>query len=170
MCLDQAQGAIGMVENFVYLGVNIDNRLTFEKFINSTISRVNGRLISLARIRKLLDKHTSGLIYKQTILPILDYICILVNSSTQRRIKKLQTLQNRAIRIIEKRTGYISTEDMDELHWKLRLKKLCDRRKMFMLKMMYKLILKEENVNTYRPEVVLRTAPKVKMTLLIGRE
>ena len=32
-----------------------------------------------------------------------------------------------------------------------------------MLKMMYKLSLKEENVNTYRPEVVLRTAPKVKM-------
>ena len=77
----------------------------------------------------------------------------------------MQPLQNRAIRIIEKRTGYISTEDMDELHVKNRLKKLCDRRKMFMLKMMYKLSLKEENVNTYRPDVVLRTAPKVKMKI-----
>ena len=32
-----------------------------------------------------------------------------------------------------------------------------------MLKMMYKLSLNEVNVNRYRPEVVLRTAPKVKM-------
>ena len=28
---------------------------------------------------------------------------------------------------------------------------------------MYKLSLKKENVNTYRPDIVLRTAPKVKM-------
>ena len=52
---------------------------------------------------------------------------------------------------------------MDELHVKYRLKKLWDRRKMFMLKMIYKLSMKEEHFNTYRPEVVLRTAPKVKM-------
>ena len=34
---------------------------------------------------------------------------------------------------------------------------------MYMLKMMYKLSLCYENVNRYRPEVVLPTAPKVKM-------
>ena len=39
------------------------------------------------------------------------------------------------------------------------------RRKMFMLKMMYKLSLDAENVNMYRPERVLRTAPKVKMKI-----
>ena len=104
-------------------------------------------------------------VYKQTILPILDYMCILVNSSTQRKIRKLQPLQNRAIRIVEKRTGYISSVEMENLHRKVRLKKLCDRRKLFMLKMMYKLSLSEENVNRYRPEVVLRTAPKVKMKI-----
>ena len=77
---------IKLVENCVYLGVNIDNKLNFEKFISGTISRVNGRLITLARIRKLLDVKTSVLIYKQTILPIFDYVSILVNSSTQRKI------------------------------------------------------------------------------------
>ena len=161
--LNQSFGAIDIVENFVYLGVNIDNRLRFEKFISNTISCVNGRLISLARVRKLIDTSTSLLIYKQTILPILDYLCILVNSSSQRKIKKLQPLQNRAIRIVEKRKGYISTEELNKLHIKARLKKLADRRKLFMLKMMYKLSLCDENVNRYRPEVVLRTAPKVKM-------
>ena len=64
---------------------------------------------------------------------------------------------------MEKCTGHRSTEEMDLLHSKVRLKTLCGRRKMFMLKMMYKLSHIEGNVNRYRPEVVLRTAPKVKI-------
>ena len=73
---------IAIVKNFSYLGVNLDNKLSFEKFINGTISRVNSRLITLARIRKNVDAYTALLIYKQTIMPILDYMCILVNSSS----------------------------------------------------------------------------------------
>ena len=100
----------------------MDNRLTFVKFLNSKISRVNSRLITLARIRKYVDSRTALLIYEQTILPILDYVCILVDSSTQNRIKKLKPLQNRAVRLVEKMTGYISTEDMEALHVKLNLR------------------------------------------------
>ena len=105
--------------------------------------------------------------YKQIIFPILDYMCILVNSSTQRKIKRLQPLQNRAIRTIEKHSGYryISTEEMKELHSKFRLKMLSERRNIFMLKLMYTLNQELENVNTYRPEMVLRTVPKVKMKM-----
>ena len=154
---------ISRVENFVYLGVNVDSRLNFEKFINSTVARVNGRLISFARIRNMMDSLTSLTIYKQTILPIIDYLSILVNSSTKRKIKKLQPLQNRAVRIISKRSGYISTEDMNALHLRFRLQHLENRRKMFMLKMMYKLSLKDENLDKYRPDRILRTHPKVKM-------
>ena len=67
---------ITTVENFIYLGVNKDKNLNFEKFIISkfgTISRVQGRLITLARIRKLLDNNTSLAIYQQTIVPISEY-------------------------------------------------------------------------------------------------
>ena len=153
------------VESFVYLGVNIDNNLNFEKFISGTIGRVQGRLITLARIRKLLDMKTSTLIYKQTILPIIDYVSVLVNSSTQRKISKLQPLQNRAVRVIKKLTGYISTEEMEKLHKELHLKLLGERRKMFMLSLMYKLSKEEDNVERYRPEMLLRTGPKVKMKI-----
>ena len=88
-----------------------------------------------------------------------------MNSSTQRKIGKLQPLQKRAIRTIMKRTGYISTEEVDKLHETLRLKLLTVRRKLFMLKMMYKLSLIDENVDMYRPEMQLRTGPKVKMKI-----
>ena len=157
--------AIVTVANFTYFGVNVDNRLNFEKFLNNTISRVNGRLITLARIRKLIDTKTSLLIYKQTILPILDYVCVLVNSSTQRKIGKMQPLQNRAIRIILKKTGYICTEDMNKLHDTLGLKLLYVRMKIFMLKIMFKLSLVDENVDLYRPEMQLRTGSKIKMKI-----
>ena len=151
------------VENYTYLGVNIDRKLNFEKFINNTISKAQGRLITLARIRKILDSKTTLLIYKQTILPILDYCCFLMESSTQKKIKKLQPLQNKAIRIVKKLNGYISTEEMDELHVELHLRLLSDRRKRFMLMLIYKLSLDDANVNMYRPERMLRTGPKVKM-------
>ena len=87
----------------------------------------------------------------------------MVNSSTQRKIAKLQPLQNRAIRTVKKLTGYISSEDMMELHRKLHLKMLNNRRKMFMLGLMYKLSRIPENVNDVKPERQLRTGPKVKM-------
>ena len=137
--------------------------MNFEKFISGTISRVNGRLLSFARIRNMMDVSTSLLIYKQTILPILDYLCIKVNSSTKRKIKKLQPLQNRAIRSILNLSGYISTEEMGCYHERVRLQMLGNRRKMFMLNMMYKLSLNYVNVDKYRPDRILRTCPKVKM-------
>ena len=154
------------VENFTYLGVSIDRNLNFEKFISNTITKARGRLITLARLRKLLDFNTALLIYKQTILPILDYLSILVNSSTQRKILKLQPVQNRAVRIVKKLNGYVSTTEMELLHKQLNLKLLTERRKRFMLILMYKLSKDEENVNNYRPEMLLRTGPKVKMKVV----
>ena len=131
--------------------------------MTNTISKAQGRLITLARLRKLLDSKTTLLIYKQTIVPILDYLCVLYESSTQRKIKKLQPVQNRAIRIVKKLKGYISTTEMENIHRQLHLKSLCDRRKLFMWMLMYKLSRDESNVNMYRPKMLLRTGPKPKM-------
>ena len=105
------------------------------------------------------------LIYKPTILPIIEYLSIIVNSSTKRKIKKLQPLQNRAIRIISNLKGYISTEEMDDFHKRLHLDLLENKRKYFMLKMMYKLSRLDCNIACYRPNRVLRTDPKVKMKI-----
>ena len=76
-------------------------------------------------------------------------------------IGKLQPL-----RTVKKLNGYISTNDMKTLHKDLNLKLLYYRRKMFMLKMMYKLSKDESNVERYRPEMLLRTGPKVKMNIV----
>ena len=56
--------------------------------------------MTFAKTHKFMDKSTSSLVYKQTILPYSDYISLIVKSSTRRRIGKLQPLQNRAVKII----------------------------------------------------------------------
>ena len=72
------------------------------------------------------------------------------------KIAKLQPVKNRAVRIIKKMTGYVSTEEMELLHKQMHLKSLSDRRKLFMLNYMYKMSLIEGNVNDYRLEMLPR--------------
>ena len=94
-----------------------------ENVVSGTIARVHGGLLTLSRIRNILDTATSLLIYKQTMLPIIEQVSILVNSSTQRKISlKWQSVEKKTILIIEKRTGFISTTEMDKLLSKLHLK------------------------------------------------
>ena len=59
---------------------------------------------------------------------------------------------------------------MEGLHRKLNLKLVCNRRKLFMLKMVYTLSQDAEDMNNYRPEITLRTGEKlkVKVDLLIS--
>ena len=139
--------------------------MLFEKQIDNTRAKVESRLITFARIRKYIDQNVSLLLYRQTIMPLIDFGCILFESSTKKKLSKLQPLQNRAIKLISDRNGYVSTEEMDILHKHYSLKKLCDRRKMFMIKMAYKCSLKGSNIDSYRPDVVLRTRGKVKLKL-----
>ena len=82
------------VDSFVYLGVNVDKNLNFEKFLSATIQKVNGRLVTLARIHKLVDVRTCLLIYKQTILPILDYAQFWLIPVEHAYDRKITTLAN----------------------------------------------------------------------------
>ena len=52
------------------------------------------------KTQRFMDKSTSCLVYKQTIMLYFDYILLLTESSTQREIGKLQTLQNRAVKTV----------------------------------------------------------------------
>ena len=120
---------IERVRHFNYLGVIIDEKLNFVKNIEKMISLVNSKIIYIIRIRKYMDMGTSLLLCKQMVLPLLEYMCIVVNSSTVRIIKKLQPLQNRAVKIILGINRYVSTTEMNEFHLQLSLMKLCDGRK-----------------------------------------
>ena len=77
--------SIGRVLEFKYLGVVLDDKLSFVKNVERVINVVNSKIISLARLRKYMDQRTSVLLYKQMILLLLDYLCIITESTTSCR-------------------------------------------------------------------------------------
>ena len=61
------------VRQFNYLGVKLDNRLTFETHASECIRLVSHKLFLLAKIRKYIDKKQALTIYKSKIMPHCDY-------------------------------------------------------------------------------------------------
>ena len=114
------------VESFCYLGVHLDEHLKFEKQTNHTIRKVSDKLYQLRKVRQYLTHKAALLIYKNMILPILEYGDIYMTSASKENKKKLQTLQNKALKCaLNKQPRY----DTKELHKEAKISKLKTRRK-----------------------------------------
>lgn len=85
--------------NYDYLGFKLDVTMSFRDHINKTISNCNARLVTLSKIRKYIDKQTAVHIYKSFIMAKLYYGLVFALNSLHSDRKRLQTLQNRALRI-----------------------------------------------------------------------
>ena len=83
----------------------------------------------MAKVRHLLTEKVSLLVYKTTILPILDYGDVFHAPRTKIGSNKLQLIQNKALRTIYRiRLGPNPALDTEELHTKAQLDKLEHRR------------------------------------------
>jgi len=87
---------LGQKRSFKYLTVIVDESLSW----NSHIPYVYPKLKLLNRISSFLDPTTLLKTCKVTILPILDYGCILWGSSSKKNSDLLERLQNKAMRTI----------------------------------------------------------------------
>ena len=87
-------------EHFKYLGVNIDNRLSWNNHVSYVSTKIYPKLKMLNRISSYLSRKVLLRIYKQTILPILDYACIVWTDCGKHNAERLERLQNQAMRII----------------------------------------------------------------------
>ena len=83
-----------------YLGIYIDHCLTWNKHVNYIQSRVYPKLNLLNRISSFLSRDILLRIYKQTVLPLLDYGCVIWGECSKENAQCLERLQNRAMRII----------------------------------------------------------------------
>ena len=125
---------IKRVDSYNYLGVTLDEQLTFNKHAQNTINRVSAKVYQLPKIRHLLTKKTALLIYKKMILPILEYGDIFMFSATKENRKKLQTLQNKALECALGRENRYNT---NKLHVEAKLLKLKYKRKMHLMQHMF---------------------------------
>ena len=110
---------------FKYLGVILDDRLSFNEhvlYIESKVSRVLG---VFSRLRYLLTAETANRLYKAMVLPILDYCDTVWHGGGKTNSIKIERLQRRAGRIVYVNSSMCTDEIISNLGWEL----LSERRK-----------------------------------------
>ena len=151
---------LDIVHSYNYLGVKIDNNLTLDSLLKEKGNKVNIRIFQLCKLPKYITKYVANLIYKQTILPVVEYANQLVESGPADKIERLQTLQDKAVHSIDNR----EYPGMDKaiLSNLYRMSPLKERRAEHLSAIMYRLSKDESLLEISRPEIHLRNRNKIK--------
>ena len=123
------------VKHFNYLGMKLEDTLSFEWHATETMRMVAHKLYLLSKIRKYITIGQAIAIYKAKVVPYFDYGDIFLMNINQKAIDKLQKLQNRALRICLALDGRSNVNDM---HNTCNINKLTHRREAHLLNFVYK--------------------------------
>lgn len=83
-----------------FLGIVLDNRLTFKSHINTVASKLSKGIGILCRAKRLLDSKTLTLLYNALIQPYLAYCITIWGHTYQTYISRIHLLQKKLVRII----------------------------------------------------------------------
>ena len=147
---------IEYVFQYKYLGITIDEILSFHTHLNNTTKIVAHKNFLLHKIRSYITEDASIRVYKTMILPYLDYGDIFFANANSKQLKKLQTLQNRALRICL--NTRIDTP-IEILHQSVQLQKLIPRRESHILNFMFKNKNNKDFLNQRNIRTRLHDAP-----------
>ena len=101
-----------------YLGVNLDNELTFRKYIISKCQTAILNILRIETIRSFLTLEACKILMTALVLSNLDYANSVLIDLQHCAIRKLQVIQNIAARITLNRSKYCSaTQCLKELQW-----------------------------------------------------
>ena len=150
---------LDQVDSYNYLGVSIDNKLEFNKFLCEKYGKVHCRVYQLSKMRKYIDCNTALLIYKQMILSLSDYADFMIKIGPAREISCLVKLHERAVKVIDNNQHGLSVKDLMN-HY--RLQPLSDRQDEHTLSIMYRQSKKVDLLDLDRPRVNLRGRGKIK--------
>lgn len=81
------------VDDYKYLGVIIDTKLTFTKHLNKTIKTVSYKASQLCKIHNSISAKTALQFYKTMILPMLDFGDLFFHNKSKKLINKLQVIK-----------------------------------------------------------------------------
>ena len=126
---------LSYVDNFKYLGINLDPQLNYDLYLANVIHKVTFRSYILRKIRRYIDVSASLHIYKAMILPYIEYGDFLYHTASKKKINKLQTIQNQNLKLclnLDPRINNLETHRLAGLNF------LEDRRNVHLLNFMYK--------------------------------
>ena len=108
------------VTEYKYLGLWIDDNLTFHEQRNKIINNVQSKLTLFSKIRSFLTVKAAETVYKSLFLPIIEYADFLYDQGVLYSSNQLQLLQNHGLRIIYNQhiRKYNDRVSTDELHKK----------------------------------------------------
>ena len=99
-------------ESYTCLGVELDERLTWEKHIDKICAKVGAGIGVTRRMRPFVPLETLKLIYNALVQPYFDYCSPLWDNCGGGLKDKLQRVQNRAVRVITGSTFDIRSDDV----------------------------------------------------------
>ena len=123
------------VTSYNYLGVTLDHQLNYNLHVKRLISSISAKLKQFQRMRSFLTVKAAVLVYKNMLLPILEYGDIFLSATSAVNRKKLQTLQNKGLRCALNKG--INESSSNELHNEVGLLKLMYRREQHLLNFVY---------------------------------
>lgn len=113
------------VSSYKYLGICLDNSLSFKQHVKLIIRNVSHKIYILAKIRDKLTEKAAADVLKVMILPLFDYGDIIYLATSGQLLNKLRILLNRAIRVV----GRLKNRDnTDETAARLGIQSLEKRR------------------------------------------
>ena len=64
---------------------------------NNIFKKFSNKIYQFGKVRNFLDTETRVSVYKQTVLPLTEYVSFVLNLNNKYEVEKLQKLQNRAL-------------------------------------------------------------------------
>ena len=93
--------SIERVDQIKYLGIIVDEKLSFNKNSENVEKKLNKKLGFLRRQGCRMDEMSRILYYKSLVQPHLDYCSFLLNMADNKYLKKFQLIQNKFLRAIK---------------------------------------------------------------------
>lgn len=103
---------IEYVHEMKYLGILIDDKLTFKSNTCHVIKKMAKKTEYLRRNKKKFDKDTRVLLYKSLIAPDIDYCSSILFLCNETEMHELQKIQNRALRTLTNGNSYSRSAEM----------------------------------------------------------
>ena len=98
ICLNNTP--LQICDNYKYLGVFFDNKLDWKVHVNYICSKISKSCGALAKLRHCVDTKTLLNVYHALVNSYIRYGIIVWGNASKNIIKPLQTVLNKAIRII----------------------------------------------------------------------
>ena len=120
-----------------YLGVWVDDKLTWQKHIEETRKKCFRNLAQLRKLRDILPEREKKKVYRALILPHVDYCCVLWMECRKELIEKVERIQNYAMRLILSEPPRSHSQDLRQiLNWM----PLTKRREEFRLRLVHRCV------------------------------